>query len=61
VSGSVLWQIQNGEGGFHQWTASTGEFYHYYFYDGLDSSWLYYDILKASGDEFQFGGMSYNG
>jgi hypothetical protein len=58
--GSVLWQIQNGEGGFHQWTVNAGELFHYYLYDGLDSTWLYYDVLHASGDEFQFGGMAYH-
>jgi hypothetical protein len=58
--GSVLWQISNGEGGFHQWTVSTGQLFHYYLYDGLDSTWLYYDVLQASGDQFQFGGMAYH-
>jgi hypothetical protein len=58
--GSVLWQIQNGEGGFHQWTVNQGELYHYYLYDGLDTTWLHYDVLHASGNEFQFGGMAYH-
>jgi hypothetical protein len=58
-SGTVLWKIQNGEGGYHLWTVSTGELFNYYLYDGLDSTWLYYDVTNASGDQFQFGGMAW--
>jgi hypothetical protein len=53
--GDILWQIQNGDGGFHQWTVLTNQWFNYFLHDS-DETWLHYDVLHASGDEFQFGG-----
>jgi hypothetical protein len=53
--GEVLWQIQNGDGGFHQISVLEGQFFNYSLHDS-DETWLHYDVLQASGDIFQFGG-----
>jgi hypothetical protein len=53
--GEVLWQIQNGDGGFHQLSVLEGQFFGYALHDS-DETWLHYDVLQASGDIFQFGG-----
>jgi hypothetical protein len=53
--GSVLWQIQNGDGGFHQISVLQGQWFNYSLHDG-GQTWLHYDVLQASGDRFQFGG-----
>ena len=57
-SGQVLWQIQNGDGGFHQWSVLEGQFFNYYLHDSGET-WLHYDVLQAKGNQFQFGGDFY--
>lgn len=56
--GQILWQISNGDGGFHQWSVLEGQFFNYYLHDPGET-WLHYDVLQATGDTFQFGGDFY--
>ena len=55
--GDVLWQINNGDGGFHQRTVQQGELFNYSFRDPGET-WLNYDVLQAAGNRFQFGGSA---
>jgi hypothetical protein len=58
-SGNAIWQIQNGRGGFHQWSISKGQFMWYLMYtDDIFGTYNNYDVLDAHGSEFQFGGFA---